>query len=303
MRKAVFLLTLLLIWPVMLSGPARAHVGGQPPFFKVNGVYSGLYPVQSTSLDNLPLPQDMAPANYLVGEKIDFEIDVSQLPIPPEIIAKTKFVWDFGDNSKKEIGLKNSHIYSRMGSFVLSIEADTSNYDASLPSQSIQTTMLNILPNANYHLPRSVILINDQIVTDPLNQPIYVDFKKKIRFTASRSISDVSIASYLWDLGDGKSFTTQSIDYLYPKNEYPQGPGFVNVVLRIKNSDGFISDSFAQVEDQILSDKLGLITPTPNPLTKSTFIGTSLNNKLKIATAITVSLVGWFILKRQAIKS
>src|SRR5690348_15333050 len=84
-----------LFWP----SQASAHLAGQPPFFVINNFYSNLYPVPLTSLSNFPLPQDMAPNTYTVNQTLNMHLDEKVLPAPPEVIEKTKFTWDFGDNS------------------------------------------------------------------------------------------------------------------------------------------------------------------------------------------------------------
>src|SRR5262245_33334397 len=99
-----------------------AHLVGQPPFFKINNEYSILYPVPTTSLADFNLLQDIATKSFLINQNLNFDIDTSQLPIPQEVIKQTVFDWDFGDGSKGS-GLKNTHAYAKMGSFILTVNA------------------------------------------------------------------------------------------------------------------------------------------------------------------------------------
>src|SRR5574337_885091 len=137
---------------------AEGHLAGQPPFLKVNGVYAQLYPVPVTSLYNFDLPQDQPPDNYLVNQPINFELDKGRLPAPSEVIDKTKFDWDFADGSHDQ-GLKTSHIYTKMGSYILKIYAD----DNTTPKpQLIESVLINVLPDKSYQLPKAIIKVNGQ---------------------------------------------------------------------------------------------------------------------------------------------
>src|SRR5437868_5068562 len=96
------LLLVFFITAFLLFKPpsASAHLIGQASFFKMNGKYTNLYPVQTTSISSFILPQDTSPDNYLVNTPIKLEMDTSKLQIPQEIIDKTKFDWDFGDGTR-----------------------------------------------------------------------------------------------------------------------------------------------------------------------------------------------------------
>lgn len=141
MRK---LLVLLFIFLVLLTPKhAFAHLPGQTPYFKINGKYSSLYPVLTSSLNNFALPQDIGPQTYLINKPIVFEIDTNKLPVPKEILDQTTFTWDFGDGSHGQ-GLTNTHTYRKMGSYTLSIEAKTPDMPS---SQLIQSVMFHVLPD------------------------------------------------------------------------------------------------------------------------------------------------------------
>lgn len=231
---------LLLVVPFLIPQPAQAHSVGQPPYFKINGIFTDYYPVLSTSLYGFNLPQDIAPANYLVSENIEFEIDTSQLPVPMEIVEKSKFLWDYGDRTTTE-GLKNSHAYAKPGTYVMSIKVDTGD---GFEPEILQSTAINILPNADYKLPKAIIEINNASVNSPQEQ-LDVDFAKEVKFDGSKSDPGSSeITEYFWDLGNQESKTGDSFNYTYPENPYAVAP-----VLRIKTKDGFISDATIQIKD------------------------------------------------------
>lgn len=239
--KFLRLLTLILLATIIFTSPALAHTSGQPPFFKINGKYSGLYPVPSTSLPDFNLPQDLAPENYLANQKLDFEIDTQYLQVPKDIVAKTIFSWDFGDGEKGS-GLKLSHTYKTQRSYILTINAD---YDQVVGSQLIQSILINILPNNNYQLPKPVISVNNRQSKDPLTDVLYFPFGTSLNFDASQSEANSSkIVSYTWDFGDSKSEDQQIINHTF-SNDLPQQQVFP--VLRLKDSNGFITDTYIQI--------------------------------------------------------
>lgn len=229
---------------LITSGDVRAHAAGQPPFFKVNGRYSPLYPVPTTSLTDFPLPQDTGPENYLVNEPIVFEIDSSQLAVPQDIFARTKFTWDFGDGGAGS-GSKLSHMYSKPGSYFLKVNAE---YESVSGSQLFQSIMVNVLPDANYQLPKAVIAVNDKVPKDPLVDILKFPFGQELKFDASKSSGgDSKIVEYFWDFGDSKSNSGASTSHTYAKDLVQQQ---VFPVLRVKTADGFIADNFAEIDNK-----------------------------------------------------
>lgn len=239
----------MFLFLLLSPGRAGAHAIGQPPFFKINGVYTDYYPVPSTSLEEFYLPQDISKTNFLVGDVLQFEIDTTAMPAPPEIIQKTKFSWDFGDGQKTE-GLKNSHSYTKPGTYFLEIKADSG--DGGEP-QVLQSTAINILPDQNYKLPKSVIEINGKTSSDPLLDIIEVDFNKQIKFDGTKSDSGSSeITEFFWDLGNQTSKAAPEFTFKYDENPYAIFP-----VLRIKTKDGFISDSYVQLSEPVKNSSSG----------------------------------------------
>lgn len=231
-------LVIILMFPYSVT----AHSIGQPPYFKVNGIFTDYYPVPSSSLADFKLPQDIATGVFLINTPIDFEIDPALLPVPAEIVDKTKFLWEFGDGEKAE-GLKNSHTYLKPGTYFLDIYADS---EGGFEPQLLQSTAINIMPYKDYILPKSVITVNGKESSDPLLDLIDVNFTGKQKFNGNRSeAGSSSIVEYFWDLGDLNYAEGKEIIFAYDENPYTVFP-----VLRIKTKDGFIADSFVQIKDE-----------------------------------------------------
>ncbi len=242
MKKILSVIFLLVSCHLFLITSASSHAIGQPPYFKVNGVFTDYYTVPSASLADFKLPQDSVKEPVLVNQNIEFEIDVNALPVPQEVIQKTKFIWEYGDGAKAE-GLKNSHAYSNTGTYFIDIYADSGE---GFEPQLLQSTAINVLPSKDYKLPESKILVNSKQAKDPLLDIIDVNFNSEISFDGSKSNGGSSqITEYFWDLGDQNSANEKSFKYKFKDNPYTVFP-----LLRIKTADGFIADSFIQIKDE-----------------------------------------------------
>jgi hypothetical protein len=266
--KFLHILTFIILVSFVFLSPTYAHVSGQPPFFKIDGKYSSLYPVPSTSLSDFNLPQDLAAENYLINQKLTFEIDTQYLQVPKEIISKTNFLWDFGDGQKGS-GLKQAHTYKTQGSYVLTIDA---KYDEIVGSQLIQSVLINILPNNNYQLPKPVIKINNRQSKDSLIDVLYLPFGTNLEFDASQSeASSSKIVSYTWDFGDSSSTNQPRAAHLYSK-DMPQQQVFP--VLRLKDSNGFIADTYVQItnDNQKNNNPSQAATDQPKKASNRTFL-------------------------------
>lgn len=248
MKKIIFIVWLFLI--IVLPSSATAHMAGQPPFFRINGVYTELYPVPISSSPEFELPQDMEKETYLVGQKLEMDLDVDQLPILPEIVDQTKFSWDFGDGETAE-GMKTSHIYKKQGSYIISIYAQ---YQSDEP-QLIQTTLINIVNNQGYQLPQANISVNDKTSQDPLTDILEIDFSQPVRFRSDLSKTSNQIVEYLWDFGDGHISREPN-----PIHKYEEGSMQVFPVLRIKDENGFIHDTYVQLNEAGVNEEKDFFT-------------------------------------------
>ena len=240
--KSLSVILIFTLYILNFPSSISAHFIGQSPFLKINGQYANLYPVPLTSLNNFDLPQDLASDNYLLKQSINFELNTGRLPAPPEIVAKTKFDWDFADGTHAQ-SLKNTHTFSKIGSYIVKIYAD----DGTTPKpQLLESVLVNVLPasptggpDKNYQLPKAVIKVNGQQSRDPLTDILQFNFQDKLQFECSKS-------DCFWDFGDQKSGfgPTQT-------HEYPSDLSQVFVVLRVKDENGFIADNFVEIQNSL----------------------------------------------------
>jgi PKD repeat protein len=244
-------LTLLFFFPQI----TYAHSGGFP-ILKINGIDAKVYQVgtaASTGIFDLPPNIDIAPENYLIKQKLNFEIDTSKLPLPPEIFKDTNFIWDFGDGSQKQTirnGITNTHTYKKIGTFVIQIVADYSNTQSSdIGSQIIETMIINILPNKNYQIPKPIIQINGNNV--PASRSVNIDLNNRLTFDASQSKIDPStkIVSYQWDLDDGTTSNQVNVSHRYKLPQFYATP-----LLRVKDANGFFTDDYVTVRNSGKND-------------------------------------------------
>lgn len=235
---------LILALAFFLPQPASAHIAGQPPFFLMNDRYADYYPIYSTSLKDFTLPQDIAPENYLVNEPITFEIDTQMLPFPPEVTEQITFSWDFGDGTTGE-GTKNTHTYTKIGSYLLTINADYGDYSDPNTKPVIQAVLLHVLPNRDYKLPKAAIVLNQKKVADPLLDTFTVPTGEKISFATSVEQGSTPITSYFWDLGDGTTSDKESLTYTYEADD----SAYLFPFLRVTDKNGFFVDTYAQIEN------------------------------------------------------
>ena len=220
----------------VLAGTAYAHGLNQPSFFKIDGQLVGYNDVLFISTF-FEVPQDKAPENYLVNQELDFEIDVIPLQVAPDVLQQTTFNWDFGDGTTAQ-GLKNSHRYTRPGSYVVNI---TSTYGNG-PPQQIESALVEILPYKGYQLPKAVILVNGS-----QNPAVVLPFTQPISFDATKSSSSSKIVSYTWDFNDQTSGTQPVCQHRYDK---PTDWQMAFVLLRVKDDRGFFSDTCVELINQ-----------------------------------------------------
>lgn len=243
--KLLFSLFSLVIMLLSLVPPsASAHISGQPPFFLMNDKYADYYPVYSTSLSDFTLPQDIAPEHYLINEPINFTIDTKMLPFPSEIIEQITYSWDFGDGTTGA-GTENTHTYTEPGSYLLTINADYGNYSDPNTKPVIQAVLLHVLPDDSYHLPQPIITINETPVEDPLVDTLSFPTEEELNFDVTIRGGSSQVTDYFWDRGDGTSTKEKSFSYAYDRED----PAYLFPFVRVTDENGFIVDTYAQIEN------------------------------------------------------
>ncbi len=281
--------TLAFVMFFMLPAKVQAHSVGQPPFFRVNSIFSGYYPTPLVS-NKFEIPQDIAPQNYVVGNKINLEIDSQALSqsVPADIVKKTTFTWDFGDG-QKATGLQNPHVYTKPGPFILKINA---KYDEVSGQQLIQSILINVIPDENYQVPKVEIRINGKTSKDPLIDIFYIPFSEKINFDATGLQSQSKIIKYMWDFGDSQYAEGPSVTHAYSK-DLPQQQVFP--ILRVVSQDGFFTDSYVQITNSHDSSKATSTTSTSTaapPFYKSKWL-------YLLSPFVLILLIGFFASRKK----
>lgn len=232
---------------------AYAHLANQTPFFKINNIYTPLYPVSPDFNTDVVLPQDIGAENYLINEEIVMELDPATIPVVPQILNQVSFAWDFGDGTKGD-GIKTTHAYQKPGSYLVVIMAQ---YGAD-PPQLMQSTLINILPDRNYQLPKAVIRVNGQESNNNPQNRIKLNFGQQVELDGQLSQAQSSkVVSYEWNLDNtetSKEVVTSvtfhpELDRLYP-------------VLKIIDENGFIAYGIVGLENGgfFAQNPIGFIT-------------------------------------------
>lgn len=128
-----------------------AHVQGVS-IFKINGENTKIAPEDYSNPNAkfvLPSDSDIASRNYAPNEMLEFELDTTLFITAPSIFEKTNFIWDFGDGSLKQTvknGVKNSHKYTKEGTYLLTVHADytSAGFDSIPEPQILQATVITI---------------------------------------------------------------------------------------------------------------------------------------------------------------
>lgn len=235
--RLLVVLILFLYFPCL----SYAHLTGQPPFFKVNGIYTHQYSIPESNIANMNVSQDRAPDLYLTNTPIEFDLDLKALGLPAYILKKTIFHWDMGDGTQL-FGTKNTHAYKENGTYILTVYADSSENPQPL---LIQSTLIHIVPQLTFIPPKAVLLINGQEVVDPSAQTFRFNYSQPLSFDVSRSGAD--ILDVLWDFGDGQSAAGEIVKHQY--DQILGGTVFPIVKVRFKN--GYTDHQYVQIDKDI----------------------------------------------------
>src|SRR3989344_2090190 len=269
LRKLFWLFSILSFLPIVIFPSfIYAHVENPSHFLKINGKYTNHYHITSTSLEGFDVPSHQAPENYVVNQTIHFEIDTLALKNARGDVDQDLFIFEFSGGETIENQGKNiSYVFQTPGSYILKLYSKTAKSPA---PELLQTTLLHVLPSTEYQLPKAVITVDGQPYES--SESLFVNFDDEFFFDAKQSFSSSEITEYTWDLGNKVLGREASLIYEYPSNPYS-----AYVILRVKNADGFISDSFVELKDEEL-------------FSKSEAVRQDSNVDFRIATAIVIGI-------------
>ncbi len=279
--KSLLVATFFLILLSITSNPTFAHAG--PPYIYINGKLV----IQNTAVAGsslLKVPYVYGAESYLVGQKLVFTIDRNLLQVDSALIDQSKFTWNFGDNTTAST-LETSHIYSKAGSYFISLKVFDPNANIEVDLESLQ---VEILPNSDYKLPKAVIKVDGKKINDPLIEVISVTKGQTLEFDASDSEGDIK--SYKWDFGDSTALATgkkvsHTFNFTSPYS-YSIFP-----LLRVEDSKGFINDNFAQISNNNADSTTASQTAATNDKKTSSFI-----TFIVVGTGVLVFLIIGFLL-------
>jgi ABC-type nickel/cobalt efflux system permease component RcnA len=242
----LLLLTVCILHPIIVS----AHVVGQPSFFKINGKLADYYhvPISSQYFD---VAQDSPAENYTVSQNLEMEIIPEILQVPENVIAKSTFTWDFGDGTKGT-GLKNTHTYTRSGSYLLNVSVQ---YGPD-PPELLESALVNVLPDTDSQFPQAKITLVSPSQAGPHDHVKMVNFSQPVQFDASQSLSDSKIISYTWNFGDD-----QKSSEIHPAHKYAAESTVIYVLLHLKTENGLIADEYLELDNT--SADLTAASPVP----------------------------------------
>ncbi|MEP7166380.1 MAG: PKD domain-containing protein [Candidatus Woesebacteria bacterium] len=213
----------------------HAHAPGQPQVVMINGRLPASYfdPFIQNST-SLRIPDELVIDRIKVGTSVSFLIDRKLIPLPPNVLDSLQFQWDFGDDSKTEIGDAPHHTYNKTGSYVVKtiiIAKDQS-------TQPLQTMWIHIVPEDTYTLPNAKIAVNGSH-HDDLNYDIAFGIENTYDSKSSGKGS-APIVSSTWTFDPETKKTGDSIPY-----SYDQTKEYGIVVLQIQDANGLISQDYA----------------------------------------------------------
>ena len=237
--RIVFLVAIgLLIVP-----SASAHLGGQPPYFKINDVYSEIYPVQAgKNTTAFTFPQDVGATSYLVNKPIAFSLNTATLPYPTDSLSQLIFSWDLGDGTKAT-GLTANHSYKKSGTYEVVVTTKAPDSDQEF---LLQDTYVHIVPSKDTALPKPILRINGKKAKDYPLEFAQADLTKPIELSVELP-KNTQIVSYTWDLDDGTTMSGPTLTHTFSSDRSVVGP-----ILRIVDKNGIITD----VTEPIVNKKL-----------------------------------------------
>ena len=205
--------------------------------YTVNGAYlvnltvtdnDGLTAVSKSRLIRI-VPSDIAPmAVFTVdvstgdeGLTVNFDAAVSA----DSDGNITSYDWNFGDGNSG-VGKQVSHTYTLAGRYFVTLTvSDDNGAQAVSSAQAITVLLANVLPSAVFSMDM-----------DSGDGPLTVNFD-----ATSSSDPDGSIASYIWNFGDGYTAIGQTVAHTYTSN------GIYVAFLTVLDNDGATNISVSRV--------------------------------------------------------
>jgi PKD repeat protein len=181
-------------------------------------------------------PQAMPGGNQIAapGQTVSFDAAASS-DADGQI---TRYVWDFGDGSKLEQGVKVSHSYDRPGLYRVKLRVEDDSNSPCNSGEAFAEVWVNAPPLA-------------EAGTDQTVSPGQV-----VKFDGSQSFdSDGELALYQWDFGDGNTGKGLNTEHAY------ENPGTYTVTLNVGDN--------AQVGNSQISDTVR-IKVNQHPIAKPT---------------------------------
>src|SRR5258708_5109216 len=179
----------------------NAHIGGGPPFLKVNGQFAQTNPYYQSST-TLTIPQDLTHDMYLINKPIIVRIDTDALTkqtiLSPESAKKMTFRWSIAQGVNFEQSNKH-YLYSDR--VILSFPT-TKSYlvilEGKLASDAdyvvLDTVQIDVVPSLTYKRPQSALFVG----TENLNP------QKSVLIVSQDSVSSVGkTTTNLWDFNEG----------------------------------------------------------------------------------------------------
>ena len=197
------------------SGPGQDQEG-------TDGIGDEPYIINTNSRDNYPLIEPLS-------INLDFNVppvaDFSYLPLKPTDLESVSFIdlsrdtdgtiiswfWDF-DDGNVSTDPNPKHNYSDDGTYTVTLTVTDNNSE--MHSISKEIAILNVGPNASAHVNKTVFTLGEPV-----------------SFTGLGHDKDGSIASWLWNFGDGNSSQSQNATHIYAKS------GTYNVSLTVTDND------------------------------------------------------------------
>ena len=251
--------SILLCILLLIPGFAMAHNAQQLPFVSLNGQDAAVYPVGTSSIDGLILPQDVDPSTVLVNQPLNLVIETVNLPILPENLPNASFHWDFADETTAD-GSTISHTYTKIGSYTITLTLSIK--DVTTEPQLLDLILVHVVPSPDYVLPKASFTINGNTTSDPYKNRLPFRFQNPLTFTNTSVAGSAKIEKYLWDFGDRTSSLQSELTHTYDSRL-----SYAQPLLRVTDQNGFIADALLQVENTSFTGAAPLtaITPPASP--------------------------------------